>query len=108
MFDEFAKMIQDTINTAVHRATEDLRKEIRALKHGERLSYSLKEAEAITGIPYDTLRARCKAGKLAYVQENAGGSILVKREDLDRYLDENRQEVEEHIKHKSPMKISSR
>ncbi len=107
MFDDFAKMIKETINSAVHTATEDLRKEIRALKHGDRLSYSLKEAEAITGIPYDTLRARCKSGKLAFVQENAGGSILIKREDLDRYLDENKQEIED-FKHKVTMKINSR
>lgn len=104
MLDElFIKRIQEAVRSEAERLRDDLRKEIQSLKHGDRISYSLKEAAELTGITYDTLRARCKAGKIPFSQEHENGTILIKREDLERYLDDNKQEVE-----KTEMKISTR
>lgn len=107
MFDELIKTIQEAVDRSVNAATEELRKEIRALKNADKVSYSIKEASEASGIPYDTLLAKCKAGKIRYSQEQKGGTIYIKREDLDRYLDEHSIELEAKTV-KVKMKVTSR
>lgn len=70
-----------------------MQSEIQSLKHGDRISYNLKEAAELTGIDPGALRLKCKQGKIAYSQEVEGGTIIIKRKDLEQYLDEHNTEA---------------
>lgn len=54
-----------------------------------RLTYTLKEAEEITGLKYNTLHARCKSGQLPCIQDQAKGSIRITKETLELLINEN-------------------
>ena len=53
------------------------------------ISYSLEDAAKHTGIGYDTLYARCKAGKLEYSQDGPGAAIIIKRQTLIDHVDKH-------------------
>lgn len=81
-FEEFRRML-----LCIQRELTDARAEIKSLRFGDRVSFSLHEAAEVTGIDYNTLHKRCKSGQLVYTQAERGGSILIKRTDLEAYLD---------------------
>ena len=99
----FFEKMREVMRAEVDAVRDEMRKEFRSLKHGDRISYNLKEAAELTGITTDTLRARCKAGKLAYCQLQENGTIVIMREDLERYLDEHKQDEQT-----AQMKVSTR
>lgn len=82
-FANFEKLVR-----GLYDETHKLQSEIRSLKMGERIAYNLREAAKLTGLSYETLYNQCKAGRIPYSQEGKGGSMLIKRSDIERYLDE--------------------
>lgn len=81
-FEEFRRLL-----LCLQRDLNEARADIRSLRFGDRVSFSLQEAAEVSGIDYQTLRKRCLSGQLAYTQAEKGGSILIKRTDLEAYLD---------------------
>lgn len=53
-----------------------------------RLSLTLLEAAAVTGLKVYQLRAAIWAGELAFIQNGTRGQYVVRREALDKFLRE--------------------
>ena len=53
----------------------------------ERLSYSVDEAAAITGLSRDLLYDQMRTGKLAYLK--IGGRRIITRQHLEAFLNRN-------------------
>jgi len=81
-FTEFKRLL-----LCLQQEITEARSEIRSLRFGDRISFSLQQAAEITGIDYNTLHKRCKTGLLPYTQTERGGAILIKRTDLEAFLD---------------------
>lgn len=81
-FEEFKRLL-----LGLQQQLNEARSEIRSLRFGDRISFSLQQAAEITGIDYNTLHKRCKSGLLPYTLTERGGAILIKRTDLEAYLD---------------------
>lgn len=84
-FDEFLKDTHNQLQQLTAMVS-NLQSEVRSLKHGERLSYNLHEAAQIIGISYDSLYAKCKAGRIPYSQDGAGSAIIIDRASLEAYI----------------------
>ena len=54
----------------------------------QRLALSLEECAALTGIKVCSLRSAIWAGDLAYVRSGEKGRYLIRREALDKFLQE--------------------
>lgn len=86
MFDEFYKKLIEGLRSEIAASEERLRLLIQINRDADRISYSIHEAAQITGIGYDTLYARCKAGKLQYSQDGPGAAIIITRQTLIEYV----------------------
>jgi excisionase family DNA binding protein len=54
----------------------------------QRLALSLEECAALTGIKVCSLRSAIWAGELAYVRAGEKGRYLIRRQTLDKFLQE--------------------
>lgn len=88
-FDEYIKHSTDQL-TRLTTMVAELQQQVYQLKEAERISYSLPEAARVTGITYETLYKRCKAGAIKYSQNSVGGTIIITRAELDQYLEQTR------------------
>lgn len=84
-FEEFKRML-----LCIQRELNDARAEIRSLRFGDRISFSLHEASEVTGISYENLHKRCKLGQLPYSQTEKGAAIIIARTDLEAFLEKYR------------------
>lgn len=86
-FDEF---IQHSTSQLANLTAmvQQLQNQVNQLKQGERMAYNLQEAAELTGIGYETLYNRCRSGQIQYSQTSVGGSIIVTRAELERYINE--------------------
>lgn len=66
-----------------------LRTELRAAQHPEKLSYSTAEAAEAMGLSYEKVYAMCKSGEIRASQTGPKGSLLIARTDLIDWLNRN-------------------
>lgn len=86
MFDEFYQKLIEGVRSEIAASEERLRLLIQINRDADRISYNIHEAAQITGFGYDTLYARCKAGKLPYSQDGPGAAIIITRQTLIEYV----------------------
>lgn len=85
--DEFFSSFQDQLQRLTAEVSQ-LRDDVRSTTGP--ISYTLADAAAKMGLSRETLYERCRAGKIPYTQDGKGGSMLVLRADLEKYLKDNR------------------
>lgn len=86
-FSEVEKALTETLPILLSEM-KAMKAEIRQLKHGDRLSYNLKELGKLTGHSYSYWHSRFENGTLKACQEGAGGKIVVRREVVEQLLAE--------------------
>lgn len=60
-----------------------------------KLMYTLREASRVTGVPYDTLRIECKAGRLrSQLPEGRKVGRMVRPEWVEQWIEEGTHGIE--------------
>lgn len=59
-----------------------------------RLAYRMPEVAELLGVGESTVQRWCASGVLPTIRPPGGGVVLIKPDDLDRFLDQHREGVD--------------